>query len=182
MESVVGVTVVTGAVVGLSYLAGSVADMSQNKLPRAPAQPPSWVFAVVWPLLYFLTGVSLGLALVRPSPPEAGKKKQNLSGKADEEEGSGRHLGVAFGVLGLWFDYMWTPFYVWVQQPAYSLVLTGLSLFCHGLSCLLLLGTRPVAALLQLPIVVWLSYALFLNIQVVQETERKGSSPSELII
>jgi len=36
--------------------------------PKLPHQPPSWVFGVVWPLLYVTTGVAWYLSSTQPNP------------------------------------------------------------------------------------------------------------------
>lgn len=50
--------------IGLIFSPSGASDLWYNALNKPPLMPAGWVFAVVWPILYFLLGVALYLIIV----------------------------------------------------------------------------------------------------------------------
>lgn len=57
-----------GVAISIAGWATSQRCGSLRNEPKLPHQPPSWVFGVVWPLLYVTTGVAWYLASAQPNP------------------------------------------------------------------------------------------------------------------
>ena len=112
---------------------------------RKPAwNPPAWVFAPVWTLLYTMMAIAAWLVWVRG--------------------GFAKH-GVALWLFlaQLLFNGLWSALFFGLRNP-------GLGLADLGLLWLALLATvaafwraRPIAAALLLPYLVWTTFALALN-------------------
>jgi benzodiazapine receptor len=117
-----------------------------EKLPKSSLTPPSWVFGVVWPILYILMAVSFGLYVVTPSTQPATKT-----------------LGyVAFGIQ-LVTNIMWPiVFFRWksILGAFIVIVLNWISL---GSSVYLFYRVRPLAGALLVPNFIWVSFAMYLN-------------------
>ena len=133
---------VAGAAAGLLFPPGEW----YQQLAKPTWNPPSWLFGPVWTLLYVLLGV--GAWLVWREPQVA----------AEERRGA----WIAFGTQAV-LNLAWTPVFFGLQQP-------GLA---FGIICLLWLALlwmtlrfgriTPLAGYLQIPLVLWVSFALMLN-------------------
>lgn len=111
-------------------------------------QPPSWIFAPVWTLLYALMGISIFLVL------------QRVKAKKD------RVWFIQLFGAQLFFNFVWSIFFFGFHAP-------GLALF----DIVFLLGTiivlifdfkkySLVASLLLVPYLLWVSFATYLNFMI----------------
>lgn len=128
---------------------GSVATMSNiptwyATLVRPPLNPPNWLFAPVWTLLYILMGIAAFLVWQRRDHPAA---KTGLA-----------LFGVQLGLNVLWS---------WLFFALHSL---GLALVGIAALWLAILGTierfhrvDPLAAYLLVPYLAWTTFAAYLN-------------------
>ena len=113
-------------------------------LPQSALTPPGWVFSVVWVILYGLMGI--GLARIWMAEP-------------------GPERTAALGLFGfqLVFNFFWSLFYFNMQAFGFSLLwILGLWL----LILLMILAFRrvdPLAAKLQIPYLIWVTFAAYLN-------------------
>jgi tryptophan-rich sensory protein len=117
-----------------------------NSLNRPSISPPGWVFPLVWTILYILMGISSYLIASSPSP----KKQEALMLYA----------------VQLFLNFIW------------SLVFFGLNNYLLAFLVLLLLWyvilkmirsffqIDPAAALLQIPYLLWVTFAGFLNLAI----------------
>lgn len=111
---------------------------------QPPLSPPAWVFPVVWVVLYLLMGI--GAARIRMT---AGSDR--------------RSRGLNLFVLQLTVNFFWSL--IFFNAGAYGFALLWL-LLLWVLVLLMILSFRktdPVAAWLQLPYQLWLTFALYLN-------------------
>ena len=112
---------------------------------KPPLAPPSWLFPVVWTLLYTLMGISS--YLVRVSDAAAGEKRKALTIY-------GYQLAVNF---------LWPTFFFNLQWYLFSLAwLILLWILVFGM----INRFRPIsrwAALLNIPYLIWLTIAAYLN-------------------
>ncbi len=132
------------AVGGLSTLL-SMDGMKENALLPQPAlQPPGWVFSLAWCMLYLLMGIGAGL--VYNAEPR---------GRKDA-------LIPFFGQLVL--NFLWSPlFFALKLRLAAFFVLLGM----FGLAVWMTVAfrrVRPLAAYLQIPYLLWLCFAGYLNL------------------
>ncbi len=115
-------------------------------LVKPPLAPPSWIFGVVWPALFLLMGISAYLIYISGSPD------------------SRRALGIY--VVQLAVNFGW------------SLLFFGIEIFLAAFFWLLLLWAlvvvmtvkfyriNRIAAYLQIPYILWLSFAAYLNLSI----------------
>lgn len=118
-----------------------------NSLNRPSFSPPGWVFPLVWTILYILMGLSSYLIASSPSP-----KKQGA---------------LLLYAVQLFLNFIW------------SLVFFGLKNYLLAFLVLLLLWyvifkmirsffqIDAAAALLQIPYLLWVTFAGFLNLAIV---------------
>lgn len=115
-------------------------------LAKPTWNPPSWLFGPAWTTLYVLLGVGAWLVWREP-----GVERQARRG-----------AWLAFTVHAL-FNLAWTPIFFGLRQP-------GLALACISLVWLAALWmtlqfgrVRPLAGYLQIPLLIWVSFAWTLN-------------------
>lgn len=136
------------AVGGLSgWLTRDAARLYSETISQPPLSPPGWVFPVVWSILYALMGISA--ARVYQTPPS-----------------KARSLGLNLFVAQLIINFFWSPIF-------FNLQAFGLAFFCLLLLWVLVLWmiltfrkTDPLAAKLQIPYLIWLTFAAYLNLGV----------------
>ena len=114
---------------------------------KPPFSPPGWVFPVVWTLLYALMGI--GAARIYQSPPS-----------------KMRSLGLNIFGTQLVVNFFWSPIFFNLQAFGFAffwlLLLWGLVLWM----ILVFRRVDPLAANLQIPYFVWLTFAAYLNLGV----------------
>lgn len=136
------------AVGGLSALftMDSMEIYAQNVI-KPPLAPPGWVFSVAWTILYTLMGV--GAAVVWLAP-----------------ESDTRSKALNLYVAQLIVNFFWSP--IFFNAQAYGFAVLWLMLL-WTLVLLMIQQFRKVdrkAARLQIPYLIWLTFALYLNVAV----------------
>ena len=114
---------------------------------KPPLSPPGWVFPVVWAILYALMGI--GAAKVYQAP--ASKT---------------RSMGLNLFITQLVVNFFWSPIFFNLQDFGFSLLWL---LLLWGLVLWMILAFRkvdPLAAKLQIPYLLWLTFAAYLNLGV----------------
>ena len=114
---------------------------------KPPLSPPGWVFPVVWAILYVLMGI--GAARVYQAPVS-----------------KARSLGLNLFIAQLVVNFFWSPIFFNLQ--AFGLAFFWL-LLLWGLVLWMILAFRKVeslAAKLQIPYLLWLTFAAYLNLGV----------------
>lgn len=108
--------------------------------------PPSWLFAPVWTLLYATMAVALWL--VRREP---------------ESEDRLRKRALVLFAIQFALNLLWTPLFFGLHSPGLAFAEICL-LWIVLLSTMLAFGRiRPLAGYLLLPYLLWVSFALVLN-------------------
>ena len=111
---------------------------------KPPLSPPGWVFPVVWAILYALMGI--GAAKVYQAP--ASKT---------------RSMGLNLFITQLVVNFFWSPIFFNLQAFGFALLwlllLWGLVLWM----ILVFRKVKPLAAKLQIPYLLWLTFAAYLN-------------------
>ena len=133
---------------GLSgYLTRDGVARYEAMVQKPPLTPPGWVFPVVWGILFALMGI--GAARVYMTPAS-----------------DARSRGLKLFFLQLWVNFLWSIFFFNGQQYFFSFLwILGL----WGLILLMILSFRKVdrlAAWLQIPYLLWVTYAAYLNLGV----------------
>ena len=122
---------------------GGMENFSQT-VAQPPLSPPGWLFPVVWTILYGLMGISA--ARIWLSPPS-----------------DSRSRGLNLFMAQLIVNFFWSP--IFFKTGAYGFALLWL-LLLWVLVVLMILSFRKVdktAALLQIPYLIWLTFAAYLN-------------------
>ena len=138
--------------IGLSESAGLVSgfltrtgtEIYSEMLQKPPLSPPGWVFGVVWTILYALMGISA--ARVWAAPPTLARSR-----------------GLNLFIAQLIINFFWSP--IFFNAQAYGLALVWILLLCV-LVFLMILQFRKAdkaAAWIQLPYLLWLTFAAYLN-------------------
>ena len=137
--------VIAEAVGGLSgWLTRKGVDVYNATVAQPPLSPPSIVFPIVWGILFALMGI--GAARIYLAPPSA-TRTQSLR----------------LYLLQLAFNFLWTIIFFNLQRFGFALIwLAALWI----LILLMILSFRKVdklAAYLQIPYLLWVTFALYLN-------------------
>ena len=136
------------AVGGLSALVTGGSMDIYGEVTQPPLSPPGWVFPVVWSILYVLMGVSLYLVWASDAPKE--------------------QKAAAFVVFGinLLLNFLWSPIFFAARGfLAAFVVLVLLWLSVIGV-IIAFSRIKKAAGLLQLPYLLWVTFAGYLNLGV----------------
>ena len=128
---------------GLATLLSGGMD-SYQVMNQPPLSPPGWIFPVVWTVLYLLMGI--GAARVSLSAPSPERSK-----------------GLNLFIVQLVVNFFWSL--IFFNARAYGFAFLWL-LLLWVLVALMILSFRkidPIAAWLQLPYLLWLTFAAYLN-------------------
>ena len=137
----------TLAVGGLSGFLTSMGMDSFDALTKPPLTPPSFLFPIVWTVLFILMGV--GAARIFMTEPTAA-----------------RNRALIVYVVQLAVNFLWSIIFFNLQAYAFAffwlillwvLILTMIYLFCKI--------DKP-AALLQIPYAIWVTFAGYLNLMI----------------
>jgi translocator protein len=140
---IIGATIAVSALGGL--VSSGTADPWYRDLNKAPGNPPGYVFGIVWPILYAL--MAFGACWVW----------RKAGGWANAR------TAMTLFLLQLVFNLAWS----WLFFGA-NLALAGLVdiVILWGLVAAMILAWRrisPFAAALQVPYLLWLTFATYLN-------------------
>ena len=134
---------------GLSTLLtrGSMEMYSQVNQP--PLAPPAWIFSVVWPVLYILMGVSSAMVYI--------------NGNRDPEAASS---ALKIYAVNLIFNFLWSIVffnfraflfaYIWLMI-LWVIIIVMIAKFRK---------ISPTAAWLQIPYLLWVTFASYLNLMI----------------
>lgn len=136
----------TGALSG--YLAAPGLETVYPFLEKSPLTPPGTVFPVVWTILYLLMGLSLALVIKRGG------------------RGTGRAVSV--WVLQLALNFSWSLLFFGSGAYLEALICLGVLWVLILLMILFFHSVSPLAAWLQVPYFLWVSFAGYLNLVVWQ--------------
>ena len=116
-----------------------------NKFNNPPLSPPSWVFPVVWTILYALMGISLYSVWNKDIP--CFKKRTAI---------------ILFS-LQLILNFIWSPVFFILQNFLLSfIILVFMWILTLGMIISIYKISKP-AGILQIPYIIWLSFAAYLN-------------------
>lgn len=131
-----------------------------SSLNKPPLSPPVWLFPVVWTVLYFLMGVSSYLIYNSDT-----KEKRILQSKNTGEKVEKNQALTIYGYQ-LLVNFLWPVFFFLFQWYFFAFLWLGL---LWGLVAKMILEfgrIRQSAAFLNVPYLLWLSFAGYLNLGV----------------
>lgn len=137
--------VITEAVGALSgFLTREGTELYNATVMQPPLSPPSWVFPIVWGILYALMGFSAARVYLDPPSGE-------------------RSRGLNLYIAQLIVNFFWSIIFFNAQAFGFAflwlLLLIGLVLWM----ILTIRKVDPLAAKLQIPYLLWLIFAAYLN-------------------
>ena len=132
----------TGALSG--WLTREGARLYSRTVLQPPLSPPAPVFPAVWALLYLLMGIGAARVWLRPSSQD-------------------RTRGLALFGVQLAFNFGWSL--IFFNGRAYGFALAWLAVLWALIAGMLVLFRRAdrTAALLQVPYLLWVTFAAYLN-------------------
>ena len=116
-----------------------------SKINQPPLAPPSWMFPVGWTVLYLLMGISL--YIIWNTRADSGKKQLAF---------------LLFGIQ-LFLNLIWSPIFFGLQLFLPALIVL---VFTWIFTAAMIVGFYSIskpAALLQIPYIIWLTFAGYLN-------------------
>jgi translocator protein len=131
-----------GAIAGL-FTADAIPDWYQT-LNRPSFNPPNWLFGPVWTTLYLLMGISLFLIW-----------KQNASKE--------RNRAIFVFLLQQALNFGWSFIFFYFNRIGFALIEIILLWICILIMLVLFYKIKPVAAYINIPYILWVSFATVLN-------------------
>jgi len=134
------------AIGGLSALLTRNSMDIYKEVAMPPLSPPSWLFPIVWGILYLLMGISSGIVWEnRERDPEAAVK------------------GLSYYAVSLAFNFAWSIVFFNLRWFLFAFfwLLILLYLIIRTILCYKKVST--VAAYLQIPYAIWVAFAGYLN-------------------
>jgi translocator protein len=136
----------------LGFLSGTISGSGEDnrwfmELIKPEAQLPGWVFALVWPVLYFMTGLAFAIVLNARGAPQ-------------------RMAGIGLFLTQLLLNLAWSPLFFGRHQVTSAFYLLVL-MFAAAVATTMVFGRiRKSAAWLMVPYLAWLGFAAVLNYQI----------------
>lgn len=127
----------------------TMGDMDIYKeINTPPLSPPSWLFPVVWTILYFLMGVSLYLVWNKQDI-YVDKKKAYL-----------------LFCLQLFLNFIWSPVFFTARSFLLAFIILVLLIITVVFMIVEFYNIDKRAGLLQIPYLIWLLFAAYLNMAI----------------
>ena len=131
---------------GLSALLTRGSMEIYKDIVSPPLAPPSWLFPVVWTLLYILMGVSSARVYL-----SSGDKKAREDGL------------LSYGI-SLFMNFLWSVIFFRLRFFGFAALWLLVMLFFILRTVYYYAKVDKLAAKLQMPYIIWSSFALYLNI------------------
>ena len=111
---------------------------------QPPLSPPSWLFPIVWTILYALMGIGAARVFLAPKSKE-------------------RSLGLNLFVIQLIVNFFWSP--IFFNAQAFGTALLWLILLWLLVLAMILVFRKveKSAGNIQIPYLLWLTFAAYLN-------------------
>ena len=133
---------------GLAYIVGNLTSNSAvvyQNLNKPIFSPPSWIFGVVWSILYFLMGVSLYRILMLK------RQGENVS------------VQITLFMIQFALNLLWSILFFYCGNILAALLDLILLVIFIILTILSFYKKDKVAAILLIPYLIWCVFALILN-------------------
>ena len=130
----------------LTSIIGSLANLNINsdgwyeELIKSPLNPPSYVFGIVWPILYVIMAF--------------------VSFKAADK------IALIF-IIQLIFNAAWSWLFFYFHLPAVALIDIAILIYLNLKILLIIHKESRILFYLYLPYLIWLSFAAFLNASII---------------
>lgn len=149
MQKILKIVLVVVLCVTVGYLSGLVTRESiltwYVTLNKPSFNPPNWVFAPVWTLLYIMMGVAAGMIWTSNSDEQTTKK------------------ALGFFAIQLGLNALWSYLFFGLHNPLLALIEIILLWLMIFETYNLFKKIHKTAGFLMLPYLVWVSFATILN-------------------
>jgi len=140
------------AIVAIEILGGASGWLSNSGygnpwfdgLRKPPFMPPGWLFGVVWPILYALLGVAVGIVVAEPHSDR-------------------RRTGLILFFAQLALNFAWSPIFFAAHDISLAKYVIFLMALLAAGAAGQFLRLRNTAGLLLIPYLAWLIFAATLN-------------------
>jgi len=126
------------------WLARDGMEIFKTAIAQPPLSPPAFLFPIVWAILYALMGISA--ARIYLSPPSANRSR-----------------GLNVYIAQLVVNFFWSLIFFNAQAFGFALIWLILLWILVLWMILLFYKMDPLAAKLQIPYLIWLTFAAYLN-------------------
>lgn len=134
------------AIGGLSTFLTKDSMNLYETITRPSLSPPSWLFPVAWTLLYILMGISSYLVTVSDSE----SKTEALT----------------LYSISLVLNFIWSPIFFIGQNYLVAFIVLVILWYTVFQMIQAFFEIRPLAATLQIPYLIWLTFAGYLNLSI----------------
>ena len=131
---------------GLSSIITRESSEIYKNLNRPPLSPPSWVFPIVWTFLYILMGISSYIIY---------ESNSNIKNKA-----------LTVYIIQLAVNFIWPILFFNLNMFLLSFIWIILLFVLILYTVVLFYEIKPLAAYLQIPYILWIIFAGYLNLMV----------------
>lgn len=128
-----------------NLLAGNTAN-SYSNLKQPFLSPPSFLFPIVWTILYILMGISSYLIFISDSAL--------------------RNKGLRIYFIQLFVNFLWSPIFFGLNLYFLGFLWILLLIFLILLMIFIFYEIKPIAAYLQIPYLLWCSFAAYLSFMI----------------
>ena len=139
------ISLAVGTISGLLSMKGM--QLYNATVLKPALTPPGWVFGLVWTILYTLMGISAARVWQTQDSPE-------------------RSRGLNLYVAQLIVNFFWSLIFFNAQAFGFAVIWLLLLWVLVLLMILQFYKVERIAALLQIPYLIWLTFAAYLNIGV----------------
>ena len=126
------------------WLTKDATELYMTTIEKPPLSPPGWVFPIVWTILFALMGI--GAARIRLSPSSKDRSR-----------------GINLFIAQLVINFFWSLIFFNAQAFGFAFIWR---LLLWGLVIWMIVSfgkANPLAAKLQIPYLIWLTFAAYLN-------------------
>ena len=120
-----------------------------DALLKPSFMPPGWAFAVVWPILYALMGLAIAIILAARGA-------------------RGRGVAITLFIVQLVLNLAWSPLFFAAHQVTIAFGVIVALLVAAIATAASFARIRPSAAMLLVPYILWLLFAVLLNFEIMQ--------------
>ena len=147
--NVTGLLISIAVSLGVGVLSGLITLGSfdtYSNLQQPALAPPGWLFPVVWTVLYILMGISAYLVYI-----------------SDNEQ---KYIGLAVYGLQLIFNFLWSIIFFNLGHPLFAFVWLVILWILIVAMIISFYKVNPTAGLLQIPYLLWVTFAGYLNLSI----------------
>lgn len=146
-----------------------------STLVKSPLNPPSWVFAPVWTVLFVLMSIAAFLVWrtrmdprIREDDKKGIKDDKRVNGNDTRGKGNDKRVKVALSIFGvqLVLNTLWSILFFGMHSPGAALVEIVILWIAIIATIIAFYQVSKPASYLLLPYILWVSFAAVLNFSI----------------